>query len=431
MTAGRPREPVSGERPTEPVSGVRPLEPVSAERPPEPASAERPPERAYAGPPAPEAVTDPSLPDSIPTVSADLNPTTAGTLPTEPLHVPETRRRSTTCPNCQAPVGAKDRYCEECGQEIGARRVALPRPAGTAGAPAGPSICESCGGQDHDGDGYCRGCGQLRTQPDRVEADLGAVYVATDRGLSHARNEDSVAAAVLDGPGGMPVTTVIVVSDGVSSSEDPQAASGAAVRAGVDGCLGALADGRSAQEAVYAGLRAAIRAVRAIAKPNGHAPSCTYVSAIVRGYGTGEFEITHANIGDSRAYWLRTESPASVCPPSQRLTKDDSYAQALVDIGTDDETAMRHPRAHHLMRWLGADSGAEPTADSCVGTFTTTGPGVLLLCSDGLWNYRPRADDLAAIATAAERMPAARELVEFALRSGGRDNITVALAPIT
>ncbi|MEV6279532.1 PP2C family serine/threonine-protein phosphatase [Nocardia sp. NPDC051832] len=388
------------------------------------------PGAASADPPA-AATTEPSLPNSIPTVSADLNTTTAGTLPTEPLHLPAARGRAGTCPKCQAPVGAKDRYCEECGQEIGARRVALPRPVDEAGGQAGPSQCESCGGSDHDSDGYCRGCGQLRSQPDRFEADLGAVYLATDRGLSHSRNEDSVAAAVIDGPGGMPGTTVIVVSDGVSSSEDPQAASGAAVRAGVDGCLSALADGDSLEEAVYAGLIAATKAVRAIAKPNGHAPSCTYVSAIVRGYGTGRFEIAHANIGDSRAYWLRTESSASVCPPSQRLTKDDSYAQTLVDFGTDDETAMQHPRAHHLMRWLGADSGAEPAADSCVGTFTTTGPGVLLLCSDGLWNYRPGAGDLAAIATVAERMPAARELVEFALRSGGRDNITVALAPIT
>ncbi|MEV0251550.1 PP2C family serine/threonine-protein phosphatase [Nocardia sp. NPDC050712] len=380
-----------------------------------------------ADPPPDAAPATRSLPDSTPTVSADLTPTT---LPTEPLPIPEARRR-TACPNCQAPVGVKDRYCEECGQEIGARRVALPRPVAEADAQAGPTVCESCGGQDHDADGYCRGCGQLRSQPDRFEADLGAVYLATDRGLSHARNEDSVAAAVIDAAGGIPGTTVIVVSDGVSSSEDPQAASGAAVRAGVDGCLGALADGDSLTEAVYAGLMAAIAAVRGVAKPNGQAPSCTYVSAIVRGYGTGEFEIAHANIGDSRAYWLRTEGSGATGRPSQRLTKDDSYAQTLVDFGTDDETAMQHPRAHHLMRWLGADSGADPSSDSCVGTFTTTGPGVLLLCSDGLWNYRPGAEDLAAIATAADRMPAARELVEFALRSGGRDNITVAVAPIT
>ncbi|MEU8899258.1 protein phosphatase 2C domain-containing protein [Nocardia sp. NPDC048505] len=361
-------------------------------------------------------------------MSTDLTPT-ASLLPTEPLPLSDGPRRGATCPNCRARVGGKDRFCEECGQEIGARRAALPRPSKELAAE--PSTCESCGGREHDAEGYCRGCGQLRTQPDRFEADLGAVYLATDRGLSHARNEDSVAAAVLDGPGGIPGTTVIVVSDGVSSSEDPQAASGAAVRAGVDGCLLALAEGDSLTDAVYAGLLAAIKAVRATAKPSGHAPSCTYVSAIVRGYGTGEFEIAHVNIGDSRAYWLRTESSASTCPPSQRLTKDDSYAQTLVDLGTDDETAMQHPRAHHLMRWLGADSGADPAAESCVGSFTTTGPGVLLLCSDGLWNYRPRAQELAAIATAAERMPAARELVEFALRSGGRDNITVALAPIT
>nr|WP_232542240.1 protein phosphatase 2C domain-containing protein [Nocardia bovistercoris] len=293
--------------------------------------------------------------------------------------------------------------------------------------------CEGCGGSfDHDG--YCDGCGQLRPQPDRFDADLGAVCVVTDRGLSHARNEDSVAAAVLDGPDGAPAITVIAVSDGVSTSEDPQAASGAASRAGVEACLNALSEGRSAAEASFAGLAAAASAVREVAVVEGHAPSCTYVSAIVLGYGGDAVEITVANVGDSRAYWLRGDEPPSAASralASQRLTTDDSYAQALVDAGAmDEQAAMKDPRAHTLLRWLGADSGPKPWSDSCVRTFRTGGPGTLLLCSDGLWNYRPDPEGLAELIRGADAAEAARALADFAVRRGGSDNITVAVAPV-
>ncbi|WP_062981945.1 PP2C family protein-serine/threonine phosphatase [Nocardia anaemiae] len=333
------------------------------------------------------------------------------------------------CPECAARVGVADRFCEACGRELGARRIALPR-----SDPNAAPTCEGCGGTRYDADGYCGGCGQLRPQPDRFEADLGAVYVMTDRGIAHARNEDAVAAAVVEDGADRPIVTVIAVSDGVSTSDDPQAASGAAARAGVDACLTALAEARSGTAVVLAGLTAASRAVRDIARHDGHAPSCTYVSAIVRGYGGDGVEITVANVGDSRAYWLQgsgIEPIAGGNLPSTRLTVDDSWAQALVDAGAmDEQAAMRDPRAHTLLRWLGADSEDKPWSDRCVKTFHTTGPGVLLLCSDGLWNYISDPTALARMVSGLPREQAARVLVEFALRSGGSDNITVALVPI-
>ncbi|MFI6166594.1 protein phosphatase 2C domain-containing protein [Nocardia sp. NPDC051052] len=327
------------------------------------------------------------------------------------------------CPGCDAEVHQQDRFCENCGQELGGKRIALPN-----NEPGPPGACDGCGGLRYDGDGYCVGCGQLRGAPDRFAADLGAVAVATDRGISHARNEDAVAAAVLDGLGG---ATVIVVADGVSSSEDPQVASGTAARTGVDACRTALLDGLPAAEAAMAGLAAAAQAVRDIAVADGHAPSCTYVSAVVRTDADGT-EITVANVGDSRAYWLHADAPDEPGnPPSQRLTSDDSWAQALVDAGAmDEQAAMNDPRAHTLIRWLGADGPAKPWSDSCIRTLRTTGPGVLLLCSDGLWNYLSDATALAEVATATAPAVAARELVEFALRCGGSDNITVAIVPV-
>ncbi|WP_327118007.1 zinc ribbon domain-containing protein [Nocardia sp. NBC_01730] len=334
------------------------------------------------------------------------------------------------CPDCAAEVDAEDKYCEACGRELSIRRVALPR----NDIPS--TACAGCGATRYDADRYCVRCGELSRAPDRCEADLGAVCVLTDRGIAHAHNEDAVAAAVLDGDvPGRPAALVIVVCDGVSTSENPQAASGAAARAGVDAAVAALAGERSADAAVMAGLEAAAQAVRATAAHERHSPSCTYVSAVVRDRGVAGVEIAVANVGDSRAYWLRTETSPTAHddgnPPTQRLTVDDSWAQALVDAGAmDEESAMNDPRAHTLLRWLGADGGSQPWSDNCVRTLRTTGPGILLLCTDGLWNYQSDAASLAAMATGAVPLSAARELAEFALRSGGSDNITVALAPV-
>ena len=60
------------------------------------------------------------------------------------------------------------------------------------------------------------------------------------------------------------------------------------------------------------------------------------------------------------------------------------------------------------------------------------GTGVLLLCSDGLWNYVPDAADLAARAlpvALTDPLAAAAGLVAFALGAGGHDNVTAVLVP--
>ncbi|MBF6171595.1 protein phosphatase 2C domain-containing protein [Nocardia blacklockiae] len=319
------------------------------------------------------------------------------------------------CPGCDTRTAVAERWCEHCGRHPAVRRVALPDPTALA------SGCDRCGATEFDAEGYCTGCGAQHRPPDRAAADLGAVQLVTDRGIAHARNEDAVAAAVLDTATG-PVI-VVAVADGVSTSDDPQVAAGAAVRAGVHACSAALTADRTAPEALLDGLEAAFAAVRAVSVAEGHSPSCTYVSAVLRPDADGEAEIAVTNVGDSRAYWLRGDGRGT---PSRRLTVDDSFAELLVAGGLDEQTAMRDPRAHALMRWLGADSELVP-ADIPVRVVRVRGPGVLLLCSDGMWNYLSDPDDLAATATAPEP---ARELVDFALRAGGADNITVALAPL-
>jgi serine/threonine protein phosphatase PrpC len=263
-----------------------------------------------------------------------------------------------------------------------------------------------------------------------MEEDLGQVAGVSDRGLRHSRNEDAMHFAVADTDAG-PVA-VAIVCDGVSSAPRPDEASWTAVNAGITLLAEGAERGEDSEAISRAAVKAAGRALTGLAGPDG-APASTYVSAIV-----SQRQVTVCWLGDSRAYWLAANAPAPSEPNdtiditggSRRVTRDDSLAEEIVAAGlaTMDE-AMASPQAHVITRWLGADL---PDPESHVEQFTPTGPGVLLLCSDGLWNYRPEAAELAAMAMPAaltRPLDAAADLAKFALDSGGLDNITVVIIP--
>ncbi|KQY10099.1 serine/threonine protein phosphatase [Mycobacterium sp. Root135] len=331
-----------------------------------------------------------------------------------------------TCSACAAPVGASDRFCEGCGGPLFEvpkpifDRVAIPRPVPLEGA------CADCG-NDAFSDGYCTACGHRRAAPDRDEAQLGAMALVTDRGLLHSRNEDAAAAGTVTGVPGRLEAFAVVVCDGVSTSGEPQVASAAASKAGVEGMLAELADAGTTRAAVVAGLAAATRAAAdaATGLDPQNAPSCTYTGAAVVSKGERAVEITVGNVGDSRAYWL-PESPG----PARQLTLDDSVSQELMTAGAAPDSELVQRGAHTITRWLGADAEAQPWAESSVQTLTVTGPGTLLLCSDGLWNYLPDAADIARFCSGVDPAAAARALTDFAIQAGGNDNITVAVIPI-
>ena len=263
-----------------------------------------------------------------------------------------------------------------------------------------------------------------------MEEDLGQVAGVSDRGLRHSRNEDAMHFAVADTETG-PVA-VAIVCDGVSSAPRPDEASWSAVTAGITLLAEGAERGDDPQAISLTAVKAAGRALTELAGPGG-APASTYVSAVV-----SQGQITVCWLGDSRAYWLSANAPAPSGPNdtiditggSRRVTRDDSLAEEIVAAGlaTMDE-AMASPQAHVITRWLGADL---PEPEAHIEQFTPAGPGVLLLCSDGLWNYRPEAAELAAMAMPAaltRPLDAAADMAKFALDSGGLDNITVVIIP--
>jgi serine/threonine protein phosphatase PrpC len=263
-----------------------------------------------------------------------------------------------------------------------------------------------------------------------MEEDLGQVAGVSDRGLRHSRNEDAMHFAVADTDAG-PVA-VAIVCDGVSSAPRPDEASWTAVNAGITLLAEGAERGDDPEAVSRTAVKAAGRELTELAGPDG-APASTYVSAIV-----AQGQVTVCWLGDSRAYWLAANAPAPGGPNdtiditggSRRVTRDDSLAEEIVAAGlaTMDE-AMASPQAHVITRWLGADL---PEPQPHIEQFSPTGPGVLLLCSDGLWNYRPEAAELAAMAMPAalsRPLDAAADLAKFALDSGGLDNITVVIIP--
>jgi serine/threonine protein phosphatase PrpC len=269
-------------------------------------------------------------------------------------------------------------------------------------------------------------CDMIDVPPsrDHTEVDLGTAAGVTDRGLRHPRNEDAMALASQQTPDGLVV--VAVVCDGVSSSPRPDEASRAAADAALPVLLAAVQAGGDLDEASRAAVQAGRESVVGLHEPANSGSATTFLSAVA-----APAEVTLCWLGDSRAYWLA--QPAS---GSAQLTRDDSVAGGMVEAGlVSEEAAMASPHAHVLTRWLGAeapDPGGDPARAPHVESYAPPGTGVLLVCSDGLWNYLPEAADLAGLALPKaldDPLGAAVDMVQFAVDAGGADNITVVLIP--
>jgi serine/threonine protein phosphatase PrpC len=323
----------------------------------------------------------------------------------------------TNCPGCGAAVGPEDRFCEECGQSLLVQRTPV---GGPLSKPAG-GPCVACGGENVGAEGFCEDCGLAQPSGrDRMEADFGLVVGVSDKGNRRARNEDSMGFGTVRG-GDAPPTVVAVVCDGVATSDRADSASQRAVDEATSVLLEAVLENGDPAAATKAAVARAIEVVTQLADPSvpGTAPSCTFVSTVVT-----QTEVTVGSVGDSRVYWLA--APGSAAMSSRVLTADDTVAAELIAEGLPEEEANAVYQAHALSKWIGADAGEiEPR----VVTIQPGGPGHVLLCSDGLWNYVPDAAALAEVMPPEGGMTAAVELTALALKLGGHDNITTVLVP--
>ncbi len=309
------------------------------------------------------------------------------------------------------------------------RDAATTKVARTAPARA----CLECGGPV-DADGYCTTCGaKAPSERDHFE-EIPAPWVGAvcDRGLRHPRNEDALATSADAAPGSC---AVLVVCDGVTNSEGSDVAALAAARAARDaltaGSLAATAtpaSRRASMTALFAHAAALAQdAVVAATAPDSTDPAaCTLVAAVVT-----PGVVYAAGVGDSRVYWLG-DAPGDVA----LLTRDDSIAADDIAAGVPRKQAEESAQAHTITRWLGVDARDVVPR---VSSMNVTGPGWVLVCSDGLWNYASEPAALKealdeAVAGVGAAIPApvavASGLVKWANAQGGHDNISAALARI-
>ncbi|MFZ2503300.1 MAG: protein phosphatase 2C domain-containing protein [Nocardioides sp.] len=238
--------------------------------------------------------------------------------------------------------------------------------------------------------------------PPNAPAGLSIRYAThTHPGRVRRINEDSSLAQ----------PPVFLVADGMGGHQHGDVASALVVET-----FGQLA-GMSAVSVgdIEACVESCQRRVSALADDSGAAPGSTLVAVVFVVHDGSAYWLL-ANVGDSRAYqWLDGQL--------EQLSHDHSVVQELIDAGelTAEEIA-NHPERHVVTRALGAISDVE--ADYSL--IPVKPNSTLLLCSDGI---STELDDAAIGATlqqgaaqATEHL--AQELVEAALRAGGRDNAT-------
>ncbi len=230
---------------------------------------------------------------------------------------------------------------------------------------------------------------------------------ATRRGLGNRTNQDAAALVTL--PNGDRVALVV---DGVFSYPDSQLAAiefATAFRAEL-----ARTDraGRTPEQALRDAHQAGLDALTMRYTPE-------------TGHGAVAYLAAYHGTDGQRHDQPRRHAPAptsSRSPPGTtgaQLTVDDSRGGDVTDGGI-------------MTRWAAGDYRPEPT----VTTPASSGPGLLVLATDGLWRYLTTAGDLARALT--ETTPAGRSLItdpveaaarlaEAARAAGGRDDLTVAV----
>jgi PPM family protein phosphatase len=226
----------------------------------------------------------------------------------------------------------------------------------------------------------------------------------SDLGLVRSNNEDAVYAG----------RRLIAVADGIGGAPAGELASELVIRALAE--LDRGPEPRSPLAALGAALAEANRDIgESTAGDLTRQGMGTTVTALLL---AGE-QLALLHVGDSRGYLLRADTLS-------RLTRDDTFVQALVDSGMiTPADARAHPQRSIITQAVQGGE-FEPT-----GALLTPLVGDrYLVCSDGLSDYVD--DDVIAscLGRYTDPQECARQLVELALRAGAPDNVTVVVCDV-
>ena len=127
-------------------------------------------------------------------------------------------------------------------------------------------------------------------------------------------------------------------------------------------------------------------------------------------------DLVIAHIGDSRAYLFHHGK-------LQQLTRDQTLAQDLAEIGVirPEDVAKHHAR--HILTGVISTQGEESQAE--LHRVPLEYGDQVLLCTDGLTELVTDKRIAEVLEKSLSASAACRELVDLALEAGGNDNVTV------
>lgn len=235
----------------------------------------------------------------------------------------------------------------------------------------------------------------------------------TDVGAVRSSNQDSCDCGLFS-----PNSAWAIVCDGMGGANGGNVASAVAVETIRQQILSGFDENMSKPNLKNLMINAINRANDAVYQMSLEQPD-------LRGMGTtvvlmiatkGTLHVAH--IGDSRAY-LRHDEIVN------QITMDHSYVQDLVNFGQiTPEEARVHPKRNIITRVLGVHELV-----SCDYAAWDFSPGDLAMaCSDGLSNYVDEdllENYMERFGQEGHGLP--QELIQYAVKCGGSDNITVAV----
>lgn len=253
-----------------------------------------------------------------------------------------------------------------------------------------------------------------------------AVSGVTDVGVVRTNNEDAfrvvdlTTAAVVDtstqadvdlGPRGM----LLLVCDGMGGENAGEVASALAVEV-ISSHLSS-----SKEPDAAAALRAAVDhanelVVAAAGEPGKKGMGTTVIAVVIR-----DGEVYTAEVGDSRAYVLRSGTLT-------QITKDQTYVQLLLDQGLMTPETVKGSMAKNVVLQA---LGKAPELIVAQRRLALRGGDRVLVCSDGLSSFLTEVE-ICDVLVAHESVHAAcANLVAMANERGGKDNVTVVAALVS
>lgn len=240
------------------------------------------------------------------------------------------------------------------------------------------------------------------------------VYTKTDIGLVRTENQDSVWGEMLSAN-----ACAAVLCDGMGGESEGGLASKIAVEVvseRIKENFNEKMSRNSVRNLLITSIVAANTFVWNTARKKVHSVMGTTCVAAIVYDGTACL----VNVGDSRAYQLFSQEDDECI---RQITKDHTHVQDLLDRGEITEDKIKtHPERHKITRAIGAEETVTPDYFEL-----PLNPGdKILMCSDGLSSYGDDMDILdICFDTKTENCCA--ELIKYALKNGGHDNVSVAL----